>query len=108
MTIVWIWTVTHAIGLGVQSVLIARAVGDWRYSVKHQLGNGDRRRLLREHVRSGCAYWVMHAIFLYVGLRVLIGFEFGAIPYLFVAAGIILVLAGLGKLRDRTLLARSR
>lgn len=106
MTIVWIWTITHAIGIGVQSALFAKAVSDYRVTMELRLGNGDRRRLLREHIRSSAAYWLIHAIFLYTGLRFLIGFDFGAVPYLFVVAGVILTLAGLGKLRDRTLLAR--
>lgn len=97
---VWTWTILAAIGVAVQTWLVLDSIR--RLRALGSLGlNGDRRRVLVGHLRSGLCYLAMHAIFLYVGLRVLIGFNFGAIAWLFIASAFFLLYAGLADWGDR-------
>jgi len=106
VTVVYVWTVCAAAGVLVQSFLIYDSLQTFRQAREFKLSNGARRRIVLGHLRSGMCYWIIHSVFLYVGLRVIFEFDFGAVGWLFVGAAVLLVLAGLADHRDRVLLRR--
>lgn len=106
-TLVWLWTIGSGLVVLIAVLIFSQSFRTHRYRVKHEMPNGDSRRLLHEHMRSAAAFGLVGAIYFYVGLRFLIGFNFGAIGYLFVVAVYVMLFALLAKFRDRRLLSRS-
>lgn len=98
---IWTWTVLAGIGVVIQSALVYDSAK--RLRVFHQLGadDPDRRRVLVSHIRSGLCYLATHAIFFYIGLRVIIGFSFGLLAWFFILSALSLIYAGVSDWRDR-------
>jgi hypothetical protein len=97
---VWTWTVIAIIGVVMQSILITYSCRRLRRIYVLQLENGDRRRILVSHIRSAGCYWMAHAVFLYIGLRIIIGFNFGAVAWLLIFAQLCLLYAGFADFGD--------